>query len=159
MALDTPAETQLTTMFAESAKIPIVPILHTALLKFSTAVLVAAEMPLWLNGGLKFLQRAWNWDDEQGLRFSLRLNGCLAELGWGGWKLVALPILMKKTVAPAVLERASHSRQVLGLLAELKRAKRLSVAETDIVWREQVEKIAFAKLDAWDKNAEGSVRN
>ncbi|KAG6885913.1 hypothetical protein C0993_007931 [Termitomyces sp. T159_Od127] len=82
--------------------------------------LTAAEMPLWLGPGMRFLQRAWEEacsslkftqgqkDDEtlaavRILRFVLSLTGALSSVSWGGWKPVALPLLLKNTARPEVL--------------------------------------------------------
>jgi U3 small nucleolar RNA-associated protein 20 len=136
-------------LFAEAPTIPIVPEMDTALLKFSTAILMAAEMPLWIGPGLKHLQRVWATPAT--LRFALKLNGCLAELGWGGWKLVALPLLLKTTVSSSVLEQ--EPKKVLGFLASLKRAKKLSTGETDLVWRDKMEKWVMGRLKVWNKDS------
>lgn len=112
-------------------------------------------MPLWLGPGLKFLQRAWNTSgdstDTATLNFALKLNGILADLGWGGWKLVALPLLLKMTVSPVVLEQ--EPRKVLEFLAALKRAKKLNAGETDLVWREKIERWTLTRLKNWDRAA------
>lgn len=145
-------ESQLTLLFAELPSMPIVSFLHTSLLKFSVAILMAAEMPLWLGPGYKFLQRSWTTsiegEDRTTLHFALKLNGCLAELGWGGWKLVALPLLLKNTVSQGVLEQ--DPRRVLEFLASLKKANRLNTAETDLVWRDKLEKWTLVRLRDWD---------
>ncbi|KAG5642515.1 hypothetical protein DXG03_002616 [Asterophora parasitica] len=144
-------QSQLGLLFAEFSSIPIIPSLHAALLKFTTSTFTAAEMPLWLGPGFKFLQRAWtaslDTKNPAALHFILKLNGCLAELGWGGWKLVAQPLILKMTVAQGVLEQ--DPRQVLEFLAALKRMKKLSFGETDLVWREKIEKRTLTRLKGW----------
>ncbi|KAJ7582352.1 hypothetical protein C8J56DRAFT_792691, partial [Mycena floridula] len=60
--------------------------------KSSPSSLVAGEMPLWLSSGRKLLEQSWT-----DTRFVIQLHGTLAELGWGGWKMITLPMLLKKT--------------------------------------------------------------
>lgn len=157
------AQSHLSALFAEINNLPIVPALHPALLKFASPIFTASEMPLWAGPGLKFLQRAWGVhtdtrDDSTSLAFALKVHGCLAELGWGGWKLVGLPLVLKMCVVPRVLEE--EPRAVLGLLAALRRGKKLSAGDTDLVWRTKVEKWALGRLEAWavnkNKDGEGS---
>jgi U3 small nucleolar RNA-associated protein 20 len=121
-------------------------------------------MPLWVGAGHKYLQRAWGVhtdtpDESISLQFALKVNGCLAELGWGGWKLVGLPLALKMCVLPRVLE--GEPRMVLGLLAALRRGKKLSPGDTDLVWRTKVEKWALGRLEAWevDQDQDGSEDN
>ncbi|KAF8058583.1 hypothetical protein FPV67DRAFT_1428362 [Lyophyllum atratum] len=153
-------QAQLSLLFADLPSIPLVPSLHPALVKFATAALVAAEMPLWLGPGVKFLQRAWGaastTTDE---------DGDEDDLGWGGWKLVALPLLLKMTVSSGqgqgqgqgqrgVMPMERDPRAILHFLAELKRAKKLNAGETDLVWRDKIEKVALGRLSAWGKERE-----
>ncbi|KAF9461848.1 hypothetical protein BDZ94DRAFT_790553 [Collybia nuda] len=142
-------QSHLSILLAEALTIPIIPEMDTSLLKFSTAILMAAEMSLWLGPGYKLLQRSWASPDT--LRFALKLNGCLADLGWGGWKLIALPLILKLTISPSVLEK--EPRAVLRFLASLRRAKRLSSGETDLVWRERLEKWTLERLKTWNKES------
>ena len=124
------------------------PGLHSVILKFTSATFMAAEMPLWLGPGYKFLQRAWSaCTDQPTLQFVLKLNACLAELGWGGWKLVALPLLLKATASQTMLD--FDPRKILGVLATLKKSKKFSVSDTDLVWKDRFEKFALARLEKW----------
>lgn len=132
-------DTQKSTLFAELESIPLS---QPSLLQFAVAVYTSTEMASWLSHGMKFLQRAWGSEDHFG--FALQLNGALAELGWGGWKLVALPLVLKNTVKPEVLE--AHGQRVLQFLARVKKAKRVSAGEADLVWRTRVEKCALERL-------------
>ena len=59
----------------------------------------------------------------------LMLCGVLAELGWGGWKLVGLPSLLSAT--RTLLE--SEPTLTLRLLASLQNTGKLG--EVDIVWK------------------------
>lgn len=93
--------------------------------------------------------------EGSGLLFALQLSGCLAEAGWGGWKLVAQPLVLRMTVAPEVLE--AQPRKVLSLLAALKRAKMLGNGEADIVWRERLEKWALGRLKLWEQGEGGEA--
>jgi U3 small nucleolar RNA-associated protein 20 len=111
-------------------------------------------MPLWIGPELKFLQCAWGTQTDvldnanTHLQFALKVNGCLAELGWGGWKLVGLPLTLKMGMVPTVLE--AEPRGVLGLLAALRRGKKLNVGDADLVWRTKLEKWSIARLEIWE---------
>ena len=83
--------------------------------------------------------------------FTLPLHASLAELSWGGWKLVALPLILKHTLQlfGKVAEQkgdVSLSRYLLAFLAALKRSKKLSPSEVDIVWRERLEKWCLERM-------------
>ena len=105
------------------------------------------------------MQRSWGLNrqdgDEDPLLFALKFNGCLAELEWGGWKLVALPLLLKSTVKSDLIEK--RPRRLIGFLAALKTAKKLITGETDAVWRARIEKCALDRLRAWKKQDDDSV--
>ncbi|KAG6834514.1 hypothetical protein H0H93_009222, partial [Arthromyces matolae] len=163
-------QNQLSLLLGELSRIPLLAPLHSSLLKFCSATFTASEMPLWLGPGMKFFQRAWNETcppsdassldhqktpqkhDENSykdtLHFVLSLNGTLASLSWGGWKPVALPLLLKNTSRPEV--RASDPRGVLRLLASLKKAGKLgssgSGGDIDVVWKGRVEEWALGRL-------------
>jgi len=124
------------------------PELHSVILKFTSATFTAAEMPLWLGPGYKFLQRAWSaCTDQPTLQFVLKLNVCLAELGWGGWKLVALPLLLKAAASQTMLDL--DPPKILEVLATLRKSKKFSVSDTDLVWKDRFERFALARLEKW----------
>jgi U3 small nucleolar RNA-associated protein 20 len=133
------------------ADLPLIPLshpaLHPALLRFTTSTFTAAEMPLWVGPAYNFLQSLWASKDRSVLKLTLSLNLSLAELGWGGWKIVALPLLLKNTMSQDVLE--SDPRRVINFLASLKRLKKLSTGDTDFVWRERVERFVTRRLQNW----------
>jgi U3 small nucleolar RNA-associated protein 20 len=130
---------QILLLFAQLDALPLtIPSLHGTLLRYITALFVAADMSMWLGPGLKFLQRTWRWNsvaamttttttehdepmsvqESAGLvvTFALKFNGCLASSNWGGWKPVALPLLYRSVVKPEV-----DSKVLLDFLARLKR--------------------------------------
>ncbi|KAG6844945.1 hypothetical protein H0H87_002278 [Tephrocybe sp. NHM501043] len=160
-------QNQLSLLLAELPKIPLLRSLHSALLKFCAATFTAAEMPLWIGPGMKFLQRAWgeacnlpsedkNHHNKPILRFVLSLSGALSSLSWGGWKPVALPLILKWTAKPEV--RLSDPRGVLRLLASLRRAGKLGSSsgsgDLDVVWRGRVEEWVLGRLRAWKSSSE-----
>lgn len=70
----------------------------------------------------------------------MKLHATLADLSWPGWKLVALPPLLKATRKLNVLtSQVDHPRLVVDFLAGLVRAKKLGVEDVDLVWREGLE--------------------
>lgn len=142
-----------TAFFVELENQKITPDMQAALLPFATSLFMASEMALWLSNGMKFLQRAWGLterpsrdadDDNFCVEFSLRLNGSLAELGWGGWKLIALPLVLKMSVKPTLLGK--HTTKLFAFLAALRKSKKISSGEVDLVWRTKVEKCALERL-------------
>ncbi|KAG1892884.1 uncharacterized protein F5891DRAFT_1209517 [Suillus fuscotomentosus] len=76
--------------------------------------------------------------------FGLMLCGVLAELGWGGWKFVRLPTLLKAT--PTLLQ-AEHTL-TLRLLASLQHSGKLG--EVDIVWKRCVDRWIQIHLSSWE---------
>jgi U3 small nucleolar RNA-associated protein 20 len=122
---------------------------------------------LWVGHGLRLLRRAWGADppptpnedrdvELAALEFAIKLTGSLAELGWGGWKAVGMPLVMRMCVAEKVLELDGQG--VLELLAVLRRGKKLSAGDTDLVWRGKLEKWLLGKLRCWEVGAGGSVK-
>jgi len=100
-------------------------------------------MALWIGLGRKFLERSWEHPV-----FAIRVHGALAELGWGGWKLIALPTVLKMT--PQLLE--TEPRRTIGLLAALHRERKLG--EVDLVWRLKVETWVTSRLINWERSQE-----
>jgi U3 small nucleolar RNA-associated protein 20 len=76
--------------------------------------------------------------------FGLMLCGVLAELGWGGWKLVGLPALLKAT--PSLLQ--AEPTLTLRLLASLQHSGKLG--EVDIVWKRSVDSWIQTHLSSWE---------
>ncbi|KAF9479084.1 hypothetical protein BDN70DRAFT_879151 [Pholiota conissans] len=140
-------ESQKATLFSELNALPILPQLHTSLLRYSLSVFMAGEMSLWLGPGLKFLQRLWTPDPTQ-LAFTLKFHLCLSDAGWGGWKLIAAPVFFKATIKPELgLMKEDQQRHLLSFLAELMRASKLgNVAELDLGWKRKVEGILTDRL-------------
>ncbi|KAH7929562.1 hypothetical protein BV22DRAFT_1191955 [Leucogyrophana mollusca] len=134
---------QLTRLASELPSLPLVPALQCALLGFSTSLLTAGDMSLSTGPGRIFLLRAIETPS-----FGVLLLGTLAELGWGGWKLIALPALLKST--PTLLQQ--EPKQTLRLLASLQRTGRLT--EVDIVWRRSVDNWVHDRFNLWEKNSE-----
>lgn len=151
-------ESQVSLLFAQLDALPLtIPDLHRTLLRYVTALFVAADMPMWLGPGLKFLQRTWRWNSgtaeeelmsPQELKvlvtFTLKFNGCLAASNWGGWKLVALPLLYRSVLKPDV-----DSKVLLEFLARLKRVGKIGVEKekAEGVWK-KVEEYAVVRLTA-----------
>ncbi|KAF5354672.1 hypothetical protein D9756_005618 [Leucocoprinus leucothites] len=141
-----------TTLFALSQTLPLNNrTLHPALLKLISALFIASDTSLWLGPGLKFLQQAWSSpsvpsstsptstsSSTPSVEFALRLHSILADLNWGGWKLVALPLLLKATRKPENLD--ADPQLIIDSLAGLVRARKLNVEDVDVVWKENWER-------------------
>ena len=77
--------------------------------------------------------------------FTLKFNGCLASSNWGGWKLVALPLLYRSVLKPDV-----DSKVLLDFLARLKRMGKVGGSgekekEAEGMWK-KVEGYAVGRL-------------
>lgn len=80
--------------------------------------------------------------------FTLKFNGCLASSNWGGWKLIALPLLYR-----SVFKLGIDSGVLLNFLARLRRASKVGGSgvekekekEAEGVWK-KVEGYAIARL-------------
>jgi U3 small nucleolar RNA-associated protein 20 len=82
--------------------------------------------------------------------FGVLLLGTLAELSWGGWKLVALPALLRST--PALLSK--EPKKTLRLLSSLRRPDKLG--EVDIVWRRAIDTWMCGRLSCWELNTDSA---
>ncbi|KAH6910215.1 U3 snoRNP protein Utp20 [Coprinopsis sp. MPI-PUGE-AT-0042] len=156
-------DTQKAILVTQLDSLPIHSRLEPAILPFFTAIFTTTEMSHWIGPGLKFLQRMWGLierragDDEDAvcLTLGLKLHGALAELGWGGWKMIALPLVLKATVRPSLLEQ--EPRKLFSFLASLRRLKKLSPGEVDMVWKAKIEKCALARLEVLKGQAGDAV--
>lgn len=82
--------------------------------------------------------------------FTLKFNGCLASSNWGGWKLIALPLLYR-----SVFKLDVDSGVLLNFLARLRRVGKIGGSivekekekEAEGVWK-KVEEYAVARLMA-----------
>ncbi|KAF9234002.1 armadillo-type protein [Melanogaster broomeanus] len=77
-------------------------------------------------------------------KFGVLLLGALSELSWGGWKLIALPTLLRST--STLLEK--EPRKTSRLLSGLRRSDKLG--EVDIVWRHTVDTWVCDRLSRWE---------
>ena len=155
-------ESQISLLFAQLDVLPLaISDLHRTLLRYVTALFLAADMSMWLGPGLRFLQRTWRWNsttmEPQSMSpqelavfatFTLKFNGCLASSNWAGWKLIALPRLYQ-----SILKLDVDFRVLLDFLARLKRVGKVGgnggekEKEAEGVWK-KVEEYAVARLTA-----------
>lgn len=112
-------------------------------------------MSIWLSHGRKVLDLVWSCaekgPDERGLAVPLviQLHGTLADLGWGGFQMIAMPALIKRT--PRLLE--DDKKHTLRLLASLQRNGKLTEKDIDLVWKKKVEEWVIRQLSSWDISA------
>ncbi|KAL0955556.1 hypothetical protein HGRIS_001795 [Hohenbuehelia grisea] len=134
------SEKQLATIATETPNVPLSDITQRTWLRLASALLMAGNMALWIGSGRKILEHSWT-DPIVGIR----LHGSLADLGWGGWKAIALPDVLRRT--PQLLE--NHSEAV-HLLAVLHREKRLG--EVDVVWKQRLDTWVTQRLANWTRS-------
>lgn len=132
------AETQISDILAAIPSVTYTPDLHPFILRLSTSVLLAADLPLWTSHGRKLLEYA-----QQYPQLYLALLSSLAELNWGGWKLFGLPAVLRRT--SELLE--SEQRATLRLLVNLQAVGKLKGA--DHVWKVRMGKWVEARLASW----------
>lgn len=130
---------QLSQLASVLPNIHISPPIQTALLHFSVAVLTAGDMSLATSSGRLFISEALKVH-----KFGASLLGTLAELSWGGWKLVALPALFRSTGDFL----STEPKQTLRLFASLCYANKLG--EVDVVWRRTIDMWLCERLSRWE---------
>ena len=124
--------------------LPLTEDLHSSLLKFTVACLTAGDMALWMGPGRKVLERAW---DEMPT-LALDMTGALSELNWGGWKLLALPHVLRRTAA--LLE--TQPQKTLEMLSALHKDLRLDAV--DATWNQSVQSWVDARFEHWQGSQE-----
>ncbi|KAG2749045.1 hypothetical protein P692DRAFT_201805432 [Suillus brevipes Sb2] len=129
----------LTQLASRLASLPLDVPLHSETLNFASSLLSAGDMAMSTGLGRAFVARALGVPS-----FGLMLCGVLAELGWGGWKLVGLPALLKAT--PSLLQ--AEPTLMLRLLASLQHSGKLG--EVDIVWKRSVDSWIQTHLSSWE---------
>ncbi|KAJ3744880.1 armadillo-type protein [Lentinula detonsa] len=146
------ASASLTQLYASTMKIsvPVSRSLHPVMLKFTSALLTAGDLSLWMSSGRNLIARLWNDDSQSNNTFSLELHGVLAEMRWGGWKSLALPGLLKRTGRLLEME-PSHT---LRLMASLCRNGKLG--EVDLVWKKKITDWVSIRLEEMIQNGMNS---
>lgn len=149
------SDEQKMNLYTDLATLPVTASLHTTLLRYVTSLFFAGEMSLWLGPGLKYLQRSWTLSpstvneafSQTPVSFALKLHLCLADVNWGGWKLIALPVLIKSTAKPDLGLLNREQRRLIAFLAALMRGGKLGTpAEVDVSWKKKVETVIVTRL-------------
>lgn len=99
---------------------------------------MAGNMALWMGPGRKVMECVWERPE-----LALELCGVLSDLNWGGWKLIALPHVLKRT--HILLQ--DHPRKTLELLSALHREGRLE--PVDVVWRQRFQSWVDTRFTEW----------
>lgn len=136
----------LKSLLSQIPTFPLTSTLHPAVLKFSLSTLIAGDMALWAGPGRIVLLRAFDTRPV----LALELCGALAELGWGGWRLLALPSVLKWTGELL----GSMPGRMLELLAALEEGGRLEKDVVDVVWRKRVMDWVERRFGEWEFNEE-----
>ncbi|KAK0463186.1 armadillo-type protein [Desarmillaria tabescens] len=139
-------EKHLSQLLTVANSVPITEEVRLSLLKLSAAVLTAGDMALSMGLGRRFLEHSWDHPV-----FAMELHGTLADLGWGGWKMIALPTLLKKT--SLLLE--TEPGRTLHLLSLVHKEKKLG--EVDLVWKQRVEQWVKNRLQNWVMSRESAL--
>lgn len=135
---------QLSQLASALPDFQICPVVETALLNFSVAVLTAGDMSMSMSVGRIFIAGALKVP-----KFGASLLGILAESSWGGWKLVALPALLRSTGDLL----AAEPKQTLRLFASLRNSNKLG--DVDIVWRRTIDIWLCERLSHWELSSDG----
>ncbi len=130
---------QLTALVSRRPPLPLAAALHSSILKFTTASLLAGDMALAIGPGRKVFERIWELPE-----LALELCGVLSDLHWGGWKSIALPHLLKHSHSFL----RDHTLKTLELLSALHREGRLE--GVDLAWRQSFEVWIDGRLEEWD---------
>ncbi|KAG8737812.1 U3 snoRNP protein [Ceratobasidium sp. 414] len=104
---------------------------------YVVAALFAGDMTAWIGPGRRALDAVWQNPAE-----GMRVAAILSELGWGGWKSVVLPHVLRRT--PETL--ASSSTQTLSAIAYFYSTGQLDV---DPVWTARVGSDISTMLQNW----------
>lgn len=126
------------------AKLQLIPLstdLHASHLKISTACLMAGDMALWMGPGRKIFERVWI--ERAGL--ALQLTGALLELGWGGWQMIALPHVVKRSLE--LLEKDDAVMKVLEMLSTAQKEGKLTAV--DDRWKDRLRTWVFTRFEHW----------
>lgn len=138
------------------------PVVQPALISFVVAHLNNSDGNLasWAHDG-RVLEKAWSGpsggtqSELEAWKFAFQLNGTLAELGWGGWKAIGMPVMFKATGRLAdqlhtdAIANIEPTTLLFAFLASLRRMKRLAAGDTDLVWRTRLEKLATRALQQY----------
>ncbi|KAJ3935001.1 MAG: armadillo-type protein [Lentinula lateritia] len=145
----------LTQLYASTMKIsvPVSALSHSAMLKFTSALLTAGDLSLWMSSGRNLLARLWNEGSQPDSLFCLELHGVLAEMKWGGWKSLALLGLLKRTGKLLEVEPS----YTLRLMASLCRNDKLG--EVDLVWKKKITDWVSVRLEDMNSHEIGPEFN
>ncbi|KAF8131840.1 armadillo-type protein [Boletus edulis] len=135
---------QLSQLASVLLNIQISPPIETAFFNFSLAVLTAGDMSVATSTGRLLITEALKVP-----KFGVSLLGALAELSWGGWKLVALPALFRSTDNLLT----TQPKQTLRLFAYLHHADKLG--EVDVVWKRTIDIWLCERLSRWELSPDG----
>ncbi|KAG9082647.1 U3 snoRNP protein, partial [Ceratobasidium sp. UAMH 11750] len=105
---------------------------------YIVAALVAGDMAAWIGPGRRALDVVWQNPAE-----GMRIAAILSELGWGGWKSMVLPHILRRTHETL----ASLPTQTLSVLAHLYSEGQLDV---DPVWIARVGSDVSTMLQNWN---------
>ncbi|TFK50804.1 hypothetical protein OE88DRAFT_1680621 [Heliocybe sulcata] len=127
----------ISAILSQLSTMPVMEILEEPLLKLTVSALISGDLSLSLGPGRKVVEQSLGYPS-----FALQLYGSLAEIEWGGWKLIGLPNLLK--AAPGLLEK--EPRRTLELVAMLQRKG--MIADIDQIFGDWVRE----RLSGWEKS-------
>ncbi|KAJ3843214.1 hypothetical protein F5878DRAFT_721627 [Lentinula raphanica] len=137
------APAYLTQLYAStmSINLPVSSHLHSAMLKFTSALLMTGDLSIWMSSGRNLLARLWHDESQSNSKFCLELHGVLAELRWGGWKSLALPGLLRRTGRLLEVEPNLTSRLMASLCQNGK------LGDVDLVWKKKIADWVSVRLE------------
>ncbi|KAI0782968.1 armadillo-type protein [Abortiporus biennis] len=138
----------LSTLVSKIPSLPLSDEVHDSLLKFSLATLMAGDMALWMGPGRKVLEYVWNSDRPL---LALELSGALSDLNWGGWKLIALPHILKHSLQ--LLK--TYPSKTLELLCRLYSERRLEGVDSN--WKRGLQNWVDERFQDWDRSQDKAL--
>ncbi|KZT18582.1 hypothetical protein NEOLEDRAFT_1246369 [Neolentinus lepideus HHB14362 ss-1] len=129
----------ISTVLSHISSIPVTESLEESLLKLTISTLISGDLSLSLGPGRKVVEQSLQYAS-----FALQLYGSLAEMEWGGWKLIGLPNLLK--AVPELLRK--EPGKTIELVAVLQRKG--MITDVEKVLGEWVRE----RLAGWEKSEE-----
>lgn len=132
----------ISTVLTHLLTVPLVDDLHVVVFKVALSCLTSGDMAIWMGPGRKMLERVWNERPS----LALQLTGALSDMEWGGWKMIALPHVMKRALE--LLGNNKEPLLVLEVLNSVQTGAKLSTA--DERWKDKLAQWVESRFANWE---------